>query len=242
MMPEHDGLEPAEQAAAPQRCTCGALPPADARFCHKCGRPLYDYQPAEQETTEEPEPATDPVVQPLPADIQPAAAQRPAADPAIGFRNRAAVRVALMVGAILTVLLNLQLPGALQFLWQIVLMVAGGFMSVHLYQRRTGFELSVGNGARMGWLTGVFCFLIMLILFTLSMAALAASDDLRQSLRTMMSARATPEVLEQLDALLADPTGLAAMVFGVLVVFFFMLSVLSTVGGALGARILQREH
>jgi hypothetical protein len=147
-----------------------------------------------------------------------------------------------MVGAILTVLLNLQLPGALQFLWQIVLMVAGGFLSVHLYQRRTGIELSVGSGARMGWLTGVFCFLIMLILFTLSMAAIAASDDLRESLRTMMSARATPEVLEQLDALLADPSGLALMVFGVLIVFFFMLSVLSTVGGALGARILQREH
>ena len=24
-------------------CTCGAQLPPDARFCHKCGKPQYDY-------------------------------------------------------------------------------------------------------------------------------------------------------------------------------------------------------
>ena len=27
----------------PEYCTCGAQLPPDARFCHKCGKPQYDY-------------------------------------------------------------------------------------------------------------------------------------------------------------------------------------------------------
>ena len=36
----------------PEFCTCGAQLPPDARFCHKCGKPQYDYP-----GVEEPEPA-----------------------------------------------------------------------------------------------------------------------------------------------------------------------------------------
>jgi hypothetical protein len=47
--------------------------------------------------------------------------------------------------------------------WAIVTLLAGGFFSVFMYQRRTGFSLSVGSGARMGWITGIFCSVIMLV-------------------------------------------------------------------------------
>src|SRR6202034_1529404 len=40
----------------PEFCTCGAQLPPDARFCHKCGKPQYDYP-----GLDEPEPATPPV-------------------------------------------------------------------------------------------------------------------------------------------------------------------------------------
>src|SRR5436305_1359982 len=32
-----------------ERCTCGAQLPPDARFCHKCGKPQYDYPGLETE-------------------------------------------------------------------------------------------------------------------------------------------------------------------------------------------------
>src|SRR5579872_904608 len=81
----------------PDVCTCGATLPPDARFCHKCGKPQReeDVQVEEQ-----------PII--VAAPPPPVAAE----PPPISFRNRLALRVGLMTGALglcLFVLLG-QLP------------------------------------------------------------------------------------------------------------------------------------
>ena len=51
----------------------------------------------------------------------------------------------------------------------------------------------------------------------------------------------TPEVAEQFNALLASPIGVAFLLFGMLLTSFIMLTILATVGGALGAKVLEKE-
>src|SRR2546427_7172180 len=110
----------------PERCTCGAQPPADARFCHKCGRPLREEPTLEQHEE---------------APLLPAALPPPVPPP-IGFHNGPAVRIALMAGSLAFLLSilsgQLALPQTFALLW----LIAAGFLAVFLYRRRTGQRLS----------------------------------------------------------------------------------------------------
>src|SRR5258708_28410835 len=67
----------------PERCTCGAILPEDARFCHKCGKPQRE-EPLIPQEAAEPQPPPPPP--PLPT-LEP---------PRIGFHNAPAVRIALI--------------------------------------------------------------------------------------------------------------------------------------------------
>jgi hypothetical protein len=133
------------------------------------------------------------------------------------------------------------LPPLVQVLWQLVMVVIGGFLAVWLYERRTGNYLTVGSGARLGWITGIFAFLIMMVMFTLSVILLASGDGIQQSFREMLSMRGSPEVAQQFDQLINSPAGLAFLLFGMLLTSFLMLTILATVGGALGAKVLEKE-
>jgi hypothetical protein len=209
-------------------CTCGAQLPPDARFCHKCGKPQVELAEPEPEAALPPPPAVPPPAPPQPP-------------PAISLRNPAAVRVAFLAGAATSLLIMLPMPPLLQILWQLVILVVGGFFAVWLYQRRTGRYLSVKGGAHLGWLAGTFCFLIMMVMFTLSVIAISSGGGLEQSFREMLNARSAPEVADQFNALLSSPGGVAFLVFGMLITSFIMLTILATVGGALGAKVLEKE-
>jgi hypothetical protein len=211
------------------QCTCGALLPPDARFCHKCGKPQYEMPVIEEEAEA---PAAEPV---------PPVAAEPPKPTGISLRNPAAARAALGAGAITSLLMMVPLPALIQILWQLLMVVAGGFLSVWLYQRRTGNHLTVGSGARLGWITGIFAFLIMMVMFTLSVLLLAAGEGVQQSFREMLSMRGSPEVAQQFDALINSPGGLGFLLFGMLLTSFIMLTILATVGGALGAKVLEKE-
>src|SRR5262245_7917873 len=119
-------------------------------FCHRCGRPVRPLS-----TDVQPEPET-----PF-ADaerVRAIAAQLPAE---IGFQNAAAVRVAAMIAAVGTLMGLLPMP-AIVF-WKPVTLVAAGFVAVYVYHRRTGDLPSVRGGARIGWMTGMFSFVITLV-------------------------------------------------------------------------------
>ena len=64
----------------PDICTCGAVLVPDARFCHKCGRPLRDDAPVE----------VTPVVERFPVNFTP-----PPQLATLGFQNPVALRAAL---------------------------------------------------------------------------------------------------------------------------------------------------
>ena len=206
----------------PEYCTCGAQLPEDARFCHKCGKPQRD-EPLLVE--EEPLVVPPPVLPPPPAE-----------PPAISFRNAAAVRVALATGFPVVILTGLLSAVAGPLI--MALPVAGGFFAVYLYRRRTGQKITVLAGARLGWISGIIVFTILTILMTVTVLVLS-QPELVQSMRDQMakmSSVSQEELTRNID-LLKTPSGLAVALLDA----FLTYTVLTALGGAVGAKFLNRH-
>jgi hypothetical protein len=205
----------------PDRCTCGALLPPDALFCHKCGKP----QREDLLPVVEPEPVAPP---PLPAI---------AAPPPIGFHNGPAVRVALMAG-ILSIVVTF-LTGQLTLLRPLALVwpVATGVLAVFLYRRATGQKLTPLNGAHLGWICGIFGFVIVVIMLTMIAVALS-EPTVVSAMHDQLKDRGMSEAdVTQVIDVLRSPAGIA----GWLLVSFLMFTVLPVFGGMIGAKLLNRD-
>jgi hypothetical protein len=206
----------------PERCTCGAQLLEDSLFCHKCGKPQREIV-----SVDEPE------VVPAPPPI-PLAAVPPLI---ISFHNGPAVRIALSMGFLaflcLLVVGQLALPQVLIFVW----LGAAGFLAVFLYRRSTGQRLSVMNGARLGWISGIFGFVIVTIILTMFVIALS-EPSVVIALREQIKTRGIPEAnLDQMIAALHSPSGVTQVVG----LFFLLFTVLPAFGGAVGAKLLDRD-
>ena len=202
------------------RCTCGAMPPEDARFCHKCGRPLYEVAVEEEPEVAPPPP---PVVESV--------------LPEISFSNGLAIRVSLIAAglAILVLPLVTMAMQALGPLSSVVVAAGSGFFSVFLYRRRSGATPSVVSGARLGWITGVFMSVVLLLLAT-AMIVLMTNQEFLAALRAQKEAQ--PQV-EELLKLAERPEQLGLTMLLSLLVTSVTVSMMASVGGALGAKWLD---
>lgn len=121
-----------------------------------------------------------------------------------------------------------------------VVLCAGGYYAVFLYRRRTGAGVTVANGARMGWITGVFTFVITTVFFTLGMAALAGSDQLMQAYKESAAGFGLPpDAAAKLQKVMDDPAAFGLSIVFTLILQFFLLTVLCSAGGALCAKLNQ---
>ena len=208
----------------PERCTCGAQLPPDARFCHKCGKPQYDY-PGIVEEEAEPPPAC--------AVLEPRTL--PLAE--ISFHNRMAVRIGFLTA--LTAVLLFLFPLPLPMLRLPIVFLAAGFLAVFLYMRRTGEIVSIRSGVRMGWITGIFCFTLIGLLMTAAVVSISRRGDLASYLRSQLPANdARSDTLAQA---LSDPSALVGGMLFALLMLFVILTALPMIGGALGAKVLAKE-
>jgi hypothetical protein len=209
----------------PESCTCGARLPEDARFCHKCGKPQYDYPGLAEES----EPAAPP---PLPAAT-------PQRLPEISFHNRLAVRVGLLA-ALLGVLPFVSLL-PIPFVSSLIAFLTG-FLAVFSYCRLTGESLTIRSGARMGWIAGIFSFTFVAGLLAVLMLAFSTQgkfSDLLHQAETQKHFNA--DQIQQLTKLLQDPAGLAVMGVLLLLMLFVMLTALPVLGGAFGAKVFNKQ-
>jgi uncharacterized membrane protein len=198
----------------PEFCTCGAQLPPDALFCHKCGKPQREI--VIPETVAPP-----PVAETAPAPhasllTPPAAAPLP-----LNFHNRAAVKIALLVAGLATLL---------SFLLYVNWFLAG-FLAVFLYRRRTGQVLNLESGVRMGWITGLMTFGIMVLILGalgVSVQAIGGVSAFQAEFKGAMD----PRMAESLK-ILTNPSELAWL----LVQFFVFTTLLSMAGGALGVKL-----
>ncbi|BDC49585.1 hypothetical protein F183_A19010 [Bryobacterales bacterium F-183] len=206
----------------------------DARFCHKCGRPVREEDRAyEQQVAAEIAPP------PLPAsNTDDTATVPPPAQPEIGFQNKVAVRIAALLAGPMYVLINLLaiLPGG------VLLAFAGlfgtGVISVAMYRQRTGTGVSVISGARMGWICGVFVFVIALVILTL-VSALSPSGDLSDTMKEQLKRQGQNAAeVQRVTEFLQNPLAMVML----LATFFVMLTTIPSLGGAAGAALFQNNR
>lgn len=207
-------------------CTCGAKLADDSLFCHRCGRALRDYLPVEDEPEPEPEAAPAPVVVEI----------APPAEASVSFQSRTAVRCGVIAAALSFLLMFPAVMVGGNGL-QLVVTFLGGFYAVFLYRRRTGVEVSVLSGARVGWITGIFLFTLFTVLTTLGMAMLATSSEVMQAYEAQVkSMGASGEAAKQMIEVMRNPSGFAMFLVGLLLYLFMISTLLCSLGGALGAR------
>jgi hypothetical protein len=194
----------------------------DALFCHRCGKAQRDLIAA---TPEDQEPVAVPVPPPPPSII---------VLPPVGFGNSLAVRLCFLVASVASVLDAMPILKLFFIIWSVV----AGFVAVVLYRRATGLPLSIRDGARMGWITGVLNSLIITVLTTVSVAS--DPSDMQKALREQVRTAAAndPNALSMVES----PYFLATVIlFGLLLLFVF-ISGASVAGGALSARILRDDR
>lgn len=209
----------------PQHCTCGALLPEDARFCHRCGKPQFE--PVAEET---PEVSAPRVATSAQAAALSAAAAQSALSGQVAFGNPLALRTCLLVASFITAL---EVIPILQFFAPVL----GGFGAVWLFQRRTGRVLRMVDAAKLGWMTGLINALFATIWITLNFAL--AGSAIIDSVRDQLHKTATSPAQQQALQMMNDPVVLGFFVLLVWVIFFALASVLYMAGGALGARFAR---
>lgn len=217
-------------------CTCKTLLVEGALFCHNCGRPTRDL--TEQHENLPPEPAQEPPAAPPAAPVSAAASE-------IGFQNPAAVRVAVLMAGLSTLIsLMSPLPAFLAVFWRLFILVVAGFVAVYLYHRRTGEEVTVRGGVRLGWITGVFSFAIGVVLAALGAVAVASTKGgfaavWKEQIREYSASGAD---VQEAMRILESPEGMLFLVVFTLVMTFLIFTGLPMIGGALGAKVIEKEE
>src|SRR5580704_4535436 len=201
----------------PERCTCGTVLVENARFCHRCGRPVRELSAAEQEEIS-------PAPPPAPPPPPPAAAAIASQPLPISFGNPIALRVSFLMALGVIMASVLPLVNLFVLLW----CVLAGWGGVRLYRRLTGLRLSVSAGARLGFLTGVFVFVGLTIFMTLAVAS--SGREMLDQLTSQM-VKQDPRMSEVVN----NPTMLGVALLMVLVIFLAIMLGSCAAGGALGA-------
>jgi len=153
----------------------------------------------------------------------------------IGFHNGLAVRIGFIaaLSSLLVLLLPLPIP-----LLRLLAFLLAGFLAVFLYTRRTGQILTIRSGARMGWITGIFLFVMIGVPGTIIMVAMSNQEGLAKILTKQLPPNDAR--IATMAQMLQDPATLAAVVLFSLILFFVIVTALPVIGGALGAKLFEK--
>ena len=155
----------------------------------------------------------------------------------VDFRNRVAVKSCLLAACFSLIFGVLLSPVGSGVLFPFVLF-GGGWISSYLYCRGSAQPINVRSGAALGWISGLFTFLILLVLITLLFMTLASNPEFVQMLRDSSGKYgARAEDMNQLLDLPKHPDRLALG----LGLNFVQLTVFSSLGGLLHA-FARRRH
>lgn len=170
------------------------------------------------------------------------AAAIPDPHPRIDFKNAHAVRAAFLTALLIWLLVNIPLGGAAGILLKLGVLVAGGFLAVVLYCRRTGEMLSVASGARLGWITGVVFYAIWILFFTVAILAVQQQGSLMELWQKQLEESNAPAAtIQQINEFVRSPEVFGVMIIIMLGVFFLLFTLPMIVGGAVAAKMLDRE-
>lgn len=174
---------------------------------------------------------------PPPPEVATEAIAAAPGEAAISFSNGLAVKVSLiaaLVGLLVTNVASVLPSPPLKMMGLVGSIAGAGFLAVLLYMRRSGHPMTVLAGARLGWITGVFLFVVLLVLITLMLVAPPENfaDLMRQNGNTA-------EEIQLWTQMLQDPEKMSVMIVLMLLLLFTTCSMMASIGGALGAKWLE---
>jgi hypothetical protein len=155
----------------------------------------------------------------------------------IGFHDGAAVRISLFCAAVASLLIIMPFLVFGCPLW----LLGSGFLAAHLYSKRTGHMLSPAEGGRIGWITGIFCFVIQTVMFTITYLTVS-SAQMAEANREQLSR--IPWLSQDLDKVMEQMQDPVVQVIGLvlsLVFLFVVFTLLPVIGGWVSARVSQRD-
>lgn len=116
-----------------------------------------------------------------------------------------------------------------------IVLCAAGFLAVVIYRSQSSEPVSTAAGARLGWMTGLWLFLVVLVCLAV-VAIYISSPSGRDVLRTAPIAMANAEVAK----MLSDPHEFLSSVPLGIVQAFLVITLLPGLGGMLGAKVSAR--
>jgi hypothetical protein len=213
--------------------------------CPRCNSPVDDNSPfcstceAAQIHATPKEYSRSPIgvaVEGIPAFVSSDTLPAPRTNPDIHAELRSA-----FYGAIIAAVLSLIQPGAF-----ILALPLGGFLSVLLYRRRiiSNEPTNPRLGFRLGALTGLFGFGLLMVLTAVGTLSFHAQDNMHaEMVRVVHQAQARnpdPQARQVFEYFLT-PQGMAFMMIVGFVFMAILFVVLSGVGGAISASLLRRK-
>jgi hypothetical protein len=191
-----------------------------------CGRPQREEPPhLEDDETAAPE-----------AEAAPGGGRRKAAR-GVSFANPDVIRAAYPLAVVAAVLGTIPALSLFCFLWY----PAAGFAAVYLYRRRTGIYLTPKEGAKMGVIAGLLVFTISFLIMTIGLV-FGGTADFSQALREAVEQSGQPEELQRsVLHMIQNPATLALMLMVGLFLRFLATAGFTMLGGALGAKVLEKE-
>lgn len=94
----------------------------------------------------------------------------------------------------------------------------------------------------MGWITGLFSFMIFTVIFTFSFVSAVRSGEFERTTREQIESLPFGQGnAERFMEILRSPAGMAINLLASLFVMFVVFTVFSAMGGALGAKLAERR-
>lgn len=171
-----------------------------------------------------------------------AAGDLPGGPAPISFHNANAVRAGFFTAIIIWVLMIIPIGGVVGMLLKLLVLLGGGFAAVIFYSKRTGQQLSVAAGARLGWITGVLFYVIWILFFTVTILVLQEQGGLMEAYKKQLhDSNAPAETVQQITEIMQSPEVFGAMMILMLAMVFVAFTLPMILGGAAAAKALERE-
>lgn len=244
-----DDQEPMDDTPKPPRpvsCNCGTRLVADALFCHRCGKPVFELpEPENPPAMAFPSSAAGSAVTPPPpaeSGAHPAVSGYQGPPEPIDLRNKLAVQLAFFVAVFEFPMIAFSgLFPVNPLVMSAMVLALGGFFAVYLYQKRTRCKMGVLNGFRLGWISGLLLFLLVLVFGALQFAFFTFSGgSLMAQMEQVMAVSGAngmpPEQQQIMREVFSDGSKLFVMMLVALFLLFLFLTACAGVGGAMGAR------
>ena len=197
--------------------------PEDARFCHRCGKPQLEDDIARLNTP-------DPIV---PVTVDRAAPVLPLSVVGVSFRDTRAVLISILVAA--GTLVGITAVGLVAPVLVPLILCAAGFLAVRFYRGQSAEPISTVAGAQLGWMTGLWLFVVVAMICAMLAIYVANPqgwEQLKQNVTQLHQYANLPS--SQHDFLMQ-------LLLNVPLSFFF-LTLLPGLGGVLGAKLSARRR